>query len=173
MRNGPNTAPLLELPIQSDVRVWRESEGWKGPFKLLATEGETCLINMPYGPTRFRSTVIKPYYTAQRQDENQEVSPEVVEEREPESIDEDIIRVEVPNNFNHRQQHIHFTERNTQDNHFDIAFQQGTGFSMTFLTRKEESDLELSLKLRKQGLITTPGQPFEASQKTGNRWFNC
>jgi hypothetical protein len=38
-------------------------------------------------------------------------------------------------------------------------------FSMAFLSQKEEADLELSLKLRKKGVITTPGAPFEASQQ--------
>jgi hypothetical protein len=33
------------------------------------------------------------------------------------------------------------------------------------MTSKEESDLQLVLKLRKEGLITTPGSPFEVSQK--------
>ncbi|KAI1002382.1 hypothetical protein K3495_g5815 [Podosphaera aphanis] len=34
---------------------------WDGPFKLLNVEGETCTINLPYGPTRFRSTSVKHY----------------------------------------------------------------------------------------------------------------
>jgi len=38
-------------------------------------------------------------------------------------------------------------------------------FSDAFITKKEEADLQLSLQLRKQGIITTPGQPFKASQK--------
>jgi hypothetical protein len=63
MRNGPDTKITLDLPLQSDVRVWREKDGWQGPYKLLATEGETCTINMPYRPTKFRSTVVKPYLT--------------------------------------------------------------------------------------------------------------
>ena len=25
-------------------------------------DGETCTIQMPYGPTNFRSTVVKPYF---------------------------------------------------------------------------------------------------------------
>jgi hypothetical protein len=32
-----------------------------------------------------------------------------------------------------------------------------------FINRKEEFDLDLSLNLRKQEVITTPGQPFQAS----------
>ena len=36
---------------------------------------------------------------------------------------------------------------------------------MIFLSRKEEADLELSLKLRKKGVITNPGALFEVSQQ--------
>ncbi|OXV06955.1 hypothetical protein Egran_05279, partial [Elaphomyces granulatus] len=36
---------------------------------------------------------------------------------------------------------------------------------MTFMARKEQADMELSLKLRKDGVITTPGGPFEKSQQ--------
>ena len=34
---------------------------------------------------------------------------------------------------------------------------------MVFITSKEEANKELSLKLRKKGLITTPSAPFKAS----------
>jgi hypothetical protein len=34
---------------------------------------------------------------------------------------------------------------------------------MAFITSKEEADKELSLKLRKEGLITTPSILFKAS----------
>jgi hypothetical protein len=33
-----------------------------------------------------------------------------------------------------------------------------------FLTSKKELDFELSLKLHKEGRITTPSKPFEVSQ---------
>jgi hypothetical protein len=36
---------------------------------------------------------------------------------------------------------------------------------MSFITGKEQADHELSLKLRKEGRITTPGLPFEASDR--------
>jgi hypothetical protein len=61
-RNGPNTAETLNIPLQSDVRVWRERKGWKGPYKLIATDGETCTVEMPYGPTNFRTIVVKPFH---------------------------------------------------------------------------------------------------------------
>jgi len=62
MRNGSNTISTLSLPILLEVRVWREKDGWNGPYKLLAINGETCTIDMPHGPTNFRLTVVKLYY---------------------------------------------------------------------------------------------------------------
>ena len=62
IRNGPNTISTLSLLILSEVRVWREKDGWNRPYKLLAINGEICIINMPYRPTNFQSTVVKPYY---------------------------------------------------------------------------------------------------------------
>ena len=44
IRNGPRTSHLTNLPINSDVLVWRESRGWQGPFTLLAIDRETCQI---------------------------------------------------------------------------------------------------------------------------------
>jgi hypothetical protein len=62
MKNGPSTKATLNLSLQSDVRVWREKDGWTGLFKFFVTDGETCIIDMPYRPTNFRSTVVKSYY---------------------------------------------------------------------------------------------------------------
>jgi hypothetical protein len=73
MRNGPVTLPTLNLPLQSKVRVWRERKGWKGPYTLISTEGETCTIEMPRGPRRFRSTVVRPYL-----EEEAEAIPELL-----------------------------------------------------------------------------------------------
>jgi hypothetical protein len=36
---------------------------------------------------------------------------------------------------------------------------------MAFITRKEQADIELAIKLRKDGVITTPGDLFERSQQ--------
>ena len=46
MCNGPNTKITLNLPLQSDVRVWRKKEGWKGPYKLIAINREIYTVNM-------------------------------------------------------------------------------------------------------------------------------
>ena len=54
---------MLNLLILLEVRVWREKDGWNGLYKLLAINGETCIIDIPHKPTNFQSTVVKPYYT--------------------------------------------------------------------------------------------------------------
>ena len=62
MRNGSNVAPTLQLSPNDNVIVWRENEGWTGPFKLLLIDNATATVDMPYGPTNFRTTVVKPYH---------------------------------------------------------------------------------------------------------------
>ncbi|KAI1004554.1 hypothetical protein K3495_g3658 [Podosphaera aphanis] len=61
MRNGPNLFDLHTLPLDSEVLVWRENNKWTGPFRLLAIDGQSCRVELPNGPTNFRSTVVKPY----------------------------------------------------------------------------------------------------------------
>jgi hypothetical protein len=65
-RNGPNTVNIHNLQLNSDMLVWREGNtgqpgAWKGPYKLLSIEGESCVLALPHGPTAFRNTVVKPY----------------------------------------------------------------------------------------------------------------
>ncbi len=67
-RNGPGpmVSVVHDLPLDSDVLVWREgnvghSGKWTGPYKLLAIENETCKVQLPSGPTNFRITTVKPY----------------------------------------------------------------------------------------------------------------
>ncbi|VCU40274.1 Bgt-50359 [Blumeria graminis f. sp. tritici] len=76
MRNGPNTDETLQLPLQSEVRVYREKEKWTGPFTLLATDGQTCKVEINGKLVKFRSTCIKKYL----RNDTQDVS--VVQEKE-------------------------------------------------------------------------------------------
>ena len=168
MRNGPNTTPVLNLPLQSDVLVYRENDGWTGPFKLIAMDGETCVIDMPYGQSRFRSTVVKPYYAEASQDAQpaqppQELQPTPVED----DIDSDIIVVEMRELQTRRSQRSRRTREQCLTSFRDIcdAFTVAVIDGNTFLTHKEQGDLELSKKLRQEGVITTPGEPFEESTK--------
>ncbi|KAI1002730.1 hypothetical protein K3495_g5472 [Podosphaera aphanis] len=61
-RNGPSVNEIQSLPLQSEVCVWREKDGWQGPFKIIATDRHNVTVDMVNGPVAFRSTVVKPYY---------------------------------------------------------------------------------------------------------------
>src|SRR6266700_6791503 len=61
-RNGPNTTSVHDLPLNSEVLVWRKSGNWNGPYRLLAVKNETCYVQLPSGPTSFKNTSIKPYF---------------------------------------------------------------------------------------------------------------
>ena len=58
---------IYNLPINSEVLIWREGNigktgSWKGPFKLLEVSGETCILQLPHGSTKFRTTAVKPFH---------------------------------------------------------------------------------------------------------------
>lgn len=40
MRNGPDVTEMMELPLQSPVKVWRENRGWTGPHTLIAMNND-------------------------------------------------------------------------------------------------------------------------------------
>ena len=159
MRNGPNTLPTTTLPLQSKVRVWREKKGWTGPYTLLATDNQTCTVEMPSGPTNFRSTVVKPYlYGTEEPTELPEVenpSSDSDGNGQRDDIGDNTIVVDYtarrgrgrPKGSKNRPRSILFSDP------IDEAL----------LTAKEQTDLALSAKLRRNGTITTSGKPFEAS----------
>jgi hypothetical protein len=55
-RNGPRTENLHSLPLGSDVLVWRiHHKEWEGPYKLVSICGEIATLELPNGPTQFRT----------------------------------------------------------------------------------------------------------------------
>jgi hypothetical protein len=140
-RNGPDTTDVLNAPLQSEMLVWREKEGWQGPYKLLAVDGHDVTLDLPNGPIKFRSTMVKKYF----RDDSGDLLPEfskdtiVVSPTPPEQ--------ETP-------------PRRTRGRPPGSRNKPKT---TTFLTQKEKDNYELALKLRRDGVITTPGEPFEAS----------
>ena len=95
-RNGPSTERIHDLPINSDVLVWREGQfghgEWTGPYKLLSVSRETCKVQTAKGPTDFRSTSVKPYLQDAVPKPSEDLAPRrpvvVVESRpDPTAID--------------------------------------------------------------------------------------
>ena len=64
-RNGPNTQKTLpgSLPLGSEVLVYREKGGWKGPFKVIAVTDKDVTVDSKAtgGTATFRSSHVKPY----------------------------------------------------------------------------------------------------------------
>jgi hypothetical protein len=85
-RNGPNTESLYDLPLNSNVLVWREDSRWKGPFKLVNIIGETCKVQLPSGVTNFRTTIIKLYNkeeVGKEEESKEDADEEAEQEAEP------------------------------------------------------------------------------------------
>lgn len=72
--------------------MWREGNGgqngkWAGPYKLVSTDGESCVLALPHGNTTFRTTVVKPYLVPDAPIDDIDL---------PLPIDGDTIAVDVP-----------------------------------------------------------------------------
>jgi len=142
-RNGPNTGNTEQLPLLSDVRVWREKEGWTGPFKLISITGKECRIEMPYGQANFRISSVKPFY----QDKIEE--RKVIEVRTTPEL--------AKGPQEHSTRPVVLLPRK--------SIRQLQSQTEAFLSKKEENDRDLSRTMREKGIITAPGLPFEESQQ--------
>jgi hypothetical protein len=63
-RNGPDSAAYspMDLPLQSEMRVWRKNGGWQGFFKVVAHDGQNVTLELFNGPAIFRFTMVAPYH---------------------------------------------------------------------------------------------------------------
>ena len=165
MRNGPDVTAVLRLSPDDEVLVWREKDRWTGPFKVITVNNHNVTVMMPNGPTNFRSTVVKPYKHDATTDKSSPPNFELpADNTSPVEID-------------HAD-----SDNNNEEDDFLPRYQppqakQGRGrpkgsknkpkdtTTTTFMANKEKVDLELALQLRADGKITTPGKPFEASDK--------
>ncbi|KAI0999598.1 hypothetical protein K3495_g8602 [Podosphaera aphanis] len=78
-RNGPSTSSIHSLTLGSNVLVRREGQTsrsglWTCPYELPGTENETFVIKLLNGPTKFRSTVVKPYYDSNTANANNDTN---------------------------------------------------------------------------------------------------
>lgn len=145
-RNGVTPRDVLNLPLKSEILVWRENKGWTGPYELQAVKGQDVVIETENGPVTFRATSAKPYYRT----EATVPPPEQVSEKEKE-LDELAPAIHKAPVVRRRGR----PRKNQKDMPKEV-----------FLTQKEKDDFELALKLRAEGVITTPGKPFEEADRT-------
>lgn len=79
-KNGSLVDFVYNLLLNFDILVWQKGNiGQTGKqtslFKLLGIEDETYKIDLPSGPTEFRSTVVKPYLVNDENTENHSLTP--------------------------------------------------------------------------------------------------
>jgi hypothetical protein len=154
-RNGPRTTPIHDLPLNSEVMVWREHKGWEGPFTLLGMDGESCLIGFPNAPPRaFRSTKIKPFLRAS--DDLQILKEDLPGDGKSTSLTGPAANTRSRTVAN-REEELEILMTTTEDN--QEAFE-------AWLTEKEIRDAQISIDLREKGIIKTPGKSFELSRRT-------
>ena len=141
-RNGPEVTDIINLPLQSEVRVWREKNGWQGPYKILAIDGHDITLDMMNGPTTFRSTVIRPYH------------------RDPDEADHETDATTGPP----RKARIEAPQPRRRGRPAGSKNKPKAVASPTaFIARREDDDLQLAIRLRNEGVITSPGAPYEGS----------
>jgi hypothetical protein len=145
IRNEPPTEDILELPLQSEVMVWREKKGWQGPYKVIPTEGYEVTVNMVNGPTTFRTTVVKRYYRNEDTENGNLAADTMTNHQTPAA--EPIVRLP-------RRRGRPAGSKNKVNVYAQC------------LTKKEEDDYAQAIKLRQDGVINTSGaHPFEASDQ--------
>jgi hypothetical protein len=155
-RNGPDPAAYspMNLPLQNEVRVWRENGGWQGPFRVIAHDGQNVTLELSNGPATFRFTMVAPYHRSFNQNisgaSNDHTS---VENANPSSI---VIRPNpVPEAPVRRKKERPKESRNRSSAAHQVA--------IAHLSAKEVSNHELAIKLQKNDVIIAPDLPFEKS----------
>lgn len=212
IRNGPSTALTLALPLGSEVKVWRENKGWRGPYKLLFIDSQTVTVLINDKEKRFRSTAVKPYYREDANDDgdvardlhqNDQVQTSRLQQFEPtladidlpaDNNDEDISIAsdsegeDVPDPPRRGNRVRRPTRRYDQmyaivrtDNWLQVVESDDTTSDWldiddviqdvedtqieAYLTHKERADYDTAVKLRAEGKITAPGEPFQQSDQ--------
>ncbi|KDN69178.1 hypothetical protein CSUB01_12252 [Colletotrichum sublineola] len=162
-----------------------------GPYRLIAVNGTECTVEFPRGLRTFRSTVVKPYYYEEPEDCEGNAASEAANERPLEnnnnndegptpSNDEeedelaavpaekvlDTIVVRTPLLRRRPGRPRKYNTNFLDETGLGAALVTAHWVSATcFLSLKEESDLLLVIDLRKKGIITTLGKPFEHAVK--------
>jgi hypothetical protein len=60
--------------------VWREKDGWQGPYNLVVVDDHDVTLDLPNGPVKFRSTAVKRYLRDSQQGTELEAIPEEIKD---------------------------------------------------------------------------------------------
>jgi hypothetical protein len=165
-RNGPDTEPLKELPLQSLVRVWREEGKWTGPYRLIGVDGEVCIVQGQNKEQRFSTTVVRPYHEAPEEpvvladlEDLDDEAPTLPGDRQRPPVAPAVPAAPTAPMKRGRGR----PRKHPLVHDLAVTFLQET--DVVWMTGKEHADADLAKKLRAKGKITTPGVPFEESTR--------
>ncbi|GAO20127.1 hypothetical protein UVI_02060700 [Ustilaginoidea virens] len=166
--------------------------GWHGLYRLISLDGETCIVKMRYGPVKFRLTVVKPYNHDPDTDDPEDIvytnapaRPGRLEVRIPAAA-APLAAVAPPAAISAAAISPSPSEpvwplpvvkiiwvvsdvmiNKDQEEAIVNAIDSNTiVINASFLTAKEQADLQLASQLRQEGKIITPRDPFEQSDRT-------
>jgi hypothetical protein len=127
------------------VLVWRENKGWTGPYDIASIDGYNITVDMVNGPTQFRATHVKPYYSQEPTQASHDSESIVAQPQEqPQPRERGRPRKGEKRLIPAKKRPIRHPPRQ-------------------FLTQKEKDNFALALKLRQDNIITAPGAPYEIS----------
>jgi hypothetical protein len=149
-RNGPDVADVgpLSLELGTEVRVYREKDGWTGPWKVLMVSPGKVTIDLPNGAADFAATHVRPYHRHPQAAEHPDDTPEVLN-----PLDDDA-EPAVPFEYPAPERRKRGRPRKIPVHH---------KYLVQYLSTKEHADYSLALQLRAEGKITIPGDPFQES----------
>ncbi|KAF1935267.1 hypothetical protein EJ02DRAFT_507147 [Clathrospora elynae] len=151
LRRAAAERTVLSLPLQSEVMVWREKNGWQGPYKIINMKDHDVTVDMVNGPITFRSTVVKPYYRDTTIDATPATDVTLAEDKDTRPTTAQPPPPTGPTTVQLRKRGRPPGSKNKP--------------KVLYLSKKEEDNYALAIKLRNDSVINTPGAPFEASNQ--------
>jgi hypothetical protein len=181
-RNGLIITETLSLAPGSDVKVWREGDGWLGPHKLISVNGHDVTVDIGNGPVTFRATSVQQYLRDSKEktdclirlphsdspQPDQGIDPPTPQSHPRADLNPQDVPEEAPTgNRVLRSRGIyepHAPEMPVPPRRRGRPCGSKNKLKAdVYLSKKEQDDIGLAVKLRCEGKIITDGAPFEAS----------
>ncbi|EED14529.1 conserved hypothetical protein [Talaromyces stipitatus ATCC 10500] len=188
-RNGPIIMETLNLAPGSKVKVWRKGDSWSEPYKVISVNGHDVTVDLGNGAVAFRATSVQQYLHDSKDESDRLIrlplSPPQEDLNRQDSRSQvnfdqtprTRVRVRLqdhPANPNHRieTRGVHAPQTPEMP---ALPRRRGRprgsknkpkAYAKVFISKKERDDLELAVKLQREGKIATNGALFELLGKT-------
>ena len=149
------------MSLDSKVQIYWEKKRWTGPFKVSGIANADITIDTKKDPVTFWNTYVKPYYCHIKDTDSSylETTNDLAKNPVDKPANEKILTP------------LHYLklERSRQrgwprKSHFTNDLIDKT--AEIFISHRKRADYKLALKVRHNGIITTPRDPFKQSDLT-------